>query len=345
MTLQPPSRPGLREIAEAANCSLMTVSRALNNAPRVSAATKARIQELARELGYRPDPKLTTLMGHLRQVRKSSQTEIFAFVWPDVTEEEIAANFWLRDIKKGAEDRADALGIRLDSFYFSGTNLTPARLDRMLYSRGIQSILFGPVFRRAHVQISMKWKRYCVTALGLGLWRPAFHRVHHDHFRSLLHLMRYLQHQGCRRIALLLPTELHRRMFKVYWAAFLGHHPLPPAEAAKLAFFVDKDQIKSLRRQWKLARPDAMIVAGRADVRKVLDDLGAKDTTIGATLFWGPESEGFAGIDQQSGLLGAAAVDAAVASLNRSEWGVPAVPHALLIGGRVVMPESLKSTK
>jgi LacI family transcriptional regulator len=338
MKMQPTSRPGLREIAEAANCSLMTVSRALNNAPRVSAATKARIHDLARELGYRPDPKLTTLMGHLRQVRKRSTTEIFALVWPDVTEEDIAANFWLRSLKKGAEDRAEALGIRIDSFHLAAQKLTAARLDKTLYSRGIKSVIFGPVFQRAHGHISMKWDRYCVTSIGLGLWRPAFHRVHHDHFRSMLHLIRYLQHQGLRRIALVIPTVLHRRMFGVYWAAFLGRHPLPPDEAAKLVFFTEKDQAKNLRRQWKLARADAMIVAGRADVRQVLDELEAKDTTIGATLFWGPESVGFAGIDQLSGLLGAAAVDSAVASLNRSEWGVPAVPHALLIGGKVVTP-------
>jgi hypothetical protein len=103
---------------------------------------------------------------------------------------------------------------------------------------------------------------------------------------------------------------------------------------------MENDQPKSLRRQWKQAKADTLIVAGRADVRRFLDELEAKDTTIGATLFWGPESQGYTGIDQQSGLLGAAAVDAAVASLNRSERGVPAMPHALLIGGKVVMPGS-----
>ncbi len=314
----------------------MTVSRALNNAPRVSAATKARVREVAQQLGYRPDPKLTSLMGHLRQVRTRSDAEIFALVWPDVTPKDIAADFWLSALKKGAEDRADALGIRLDSFYLADPKLNPTLLDKTLYSRGIKTIIFGPLFLREHGHISMRWDRYCVTTIGLGLWRPAFHRVHHDHYRSMLHLLRYLQHQGCRRIALLITTELHRRMFGVYRAAFLGRHPLPPEEAAKLVFFMDKDNAKSLRRKWKLARADAMVVAGRADVGNVLQELGAKETTIGATLFWGPESEGYAGIDQQSGLLGVAAVDAAVASLNRSEWGVPNVPHALLIGGKVV---------
>jgi len=338
MSSKAPSRPGLREIAKAANCSLMTVSRALNNAPRVSAATKARIREVARQLGYRPDPKLTSLMGHLRQARTRADTEVFALVWPDVTPRDIAADFWLGALEKGAKDRAEALGIRLDSFYLGDPKLSPALLDKTLYSRGIRTIIFGPVFCRARAHLSMKWDRYCVTSIGLGLWRPAFHCVHHDHFGSMLQLLRYLQHRGCRRIALLISTELHRRMFGAYRAAFLDHHPLPPGEAAELVFFLENNQPKSLRRRWKLAKADALIVAGRSDVRRVLDELAAKETTIGTTLFRGPESAGFAGIDQQSGLLGAAAIDSAVALLNRSETGVPAVPHSVLIGGQLVLP-------
>lgn len=346
MILHASKRPGLRNIAEIANCSLMTVSRALNNAPNVSQVTKTRILKIAGEIGYRPDPKLTSLMGHLRQSRKRSQTETFAFVWPDATEKEIATSFWMRDLKQGAETRADALGIKLDFFFLAESKLTAPRLDRILYSRGIQSIVFGPVFHRAHRHLSMKWERYCVTSIGLGLWRPAFHRVHHDHFRSMLQLMRHLQHAGCRRVALLLPTELHRRMLKVYWAAFLALHPLSPTEAEKLTIFVEKEagQEKSLRRKWKHTRADSIILAGRADVGMVLKELDIQSPTIGATLCWNPESEGFAGIDQQSSLLGAAAIDSAVAARNRSERGVPPQPQALLIEGKLIKPKSSKSS-
>ena len=54
--------PTQREIAQQAGVSQMAVSLALRDSPTLPAATRQRIQKLARELGYRPDPMLSTLM-------------------------------------------------------------------------------------------------------------------------------------------------------------------------------------------------------------------------------------------------------------------------------------------
>ena len=48
-------RVSIKDIAKAAQVSHSTVSRALSDSPLVNAATKARIQRLAREMGYSPD--------------------------------------------------------------------------------------------------------------------------------------------------------------------------------------------------------------------------------------------------------------------------------------------------
>lgn len=59
------SRVSIKDIARAANVSHSTVSRALGDSPLVSAETKARIQRLAREMGYSPDAQARSLvMGH-----------------------------------------------------------------------------------------------------------------------------------------------------------------------------------------------------------------------------------------------------------------------------------------
>lgn len=44
----------IRDIARAAGVSSSTVSRALNDHPRISVATKERIQQLAQQMGYTP---------------------------------------------------------------------------------------------------------------------------------------------------------------------------------------------------------------------------------------------------------------------------------------------------
>lgn len=48
-------RPTLKTIARLSGLAIPTVSRALNDAPDIGDATKARVRQIAREIGYRPD--------------------------------------------------------------------------------------------------------------------------------------------------------------------------------------------------------------------------------------------------------------------------------------------------
>src|SRR5450755_1057860 len=52
----------IREVARRSGVSVATVSRALNNRPDVSSATRERVAALARELGYTPNQQARTLV-------------------------------------------------------------------------------------------------------------------------------------------------------------------------------------------------------------------------------------------------------------------------------------------
>lgn len=56
-----PRKPNINDVASAAGVSYQTVSRVLNNAPDVSAATRARIQRVIEELGFRRSRTATAL--------------------------------------------------------------------------------------------------------------------------------------------------------------------------------------------------------------------------------------------------------------------------------------------
>ncbi|MBN1138512.1 MAG: LacI family DNA-binding transcriptional regulator [Anaerolineae bacterium] len=59
----------IKDIAKVAGVSHSTVSRALGDSPLVSAGTKARIQRLARDMGYSPDAQARSLvMGRTRTI-------------------------------------------------------------------------------------------------------------------------------------------------------------------------------------------------------------------------------------------------------------------------------------
>src|SRR4051794_13811840 len=56
-----PSRVTLRDVAEQAGVSVTSASEALNGRGRVSAATRAHIEQVAADLGYRPNPSARSL--------------------------------------------------------------------------------------------------------------------------------------------------------------------------------------------------------------------------------------------------------------------------------------------
>jgi len=49
-------RPTLQDMADILNLSKSTVSRALSGDPRVAQATRARVESLAKRIGYTPNP-------------------------------------------------------------------------------------------------------------------------------------------------------------------------------------------------------------------------------------------------------------------------------------------------
>jgi LacI family transcriptional regulator len=57
------ARPTIKDVAERAGVSIATVSRALNDKSDVSGSTRERVREVAREVGYSPDPAARSLAG------------------------------------------------------------------------------------------------------------------------------------------------------------------------------------------------------------------------------------------------------------------------------------------
>ena len=66
----------IRDVALRSGTSISTVSRALNNSGRISPATKAAIEQAARELGYIPDSRAKAM--------RSTKTSLVALLVPDI---------------------------------------------------------------------------------------------------------------------------------------------------------------------------------------------------------------------------------------------------------------------
>lgn len=125
----------LKDIALRAGCSVMTVSKVLRNAPDISPATKARIKQMAEQMGYVPDS--------LAQGLRTRSTRTVGLVIPTVTNP-----LYARDIVD-VEEQAYELGYEV---ILAHSLNDPAREDaviRRLLSRRVDGLIISPVYRLA----------------------------------------------------------------------------------------------------------------------------------------------------------------------------------------------------
>ena len=130
----------LKDIAQHANVSVMTVSKALRDAPDVSAATKARIKAFAQQVGYVPDSSAQGL--------RTRTTKLLGLVIPASTNPIYAR------VVFAIEERAHELGY--DILLAHTLNL-PERENaviRRLLSRRVDGLFITPVYRLSLIHIS-----------------------------------------------------------------------------------------------------------------------------------------------------------------------------------------------
>jgi DNA-binding LacI/PurR family transcriptional regulator len=123
----------LKDIAARAGVSVMTVSKALRDAPDISAPTKARVRAITEQMGYMPD----TLAQGLRNRR----TRLFGLVIPTATNPIFAR------VVMGIEERAHALGFDLIQAHSLNTPEREQSVVRRLISRRVDGLFIAPVYR------------------------------------------------------------------------------------------------------------------------------------------------------------------------------------------------------
>src|SRR6266542_2725551 len=100
----------IKDIAAAAKLSLAAVSYALRNDPKIPEETRQRVQEIARRIGYRPNPRVASLMAHIRRAQARPAGERIAFVWVHTTRAQAERDPFLRNVFLGALRRAEQAG-------------------------------------------------------------------------------------------------------------------------------------------------------------------------------------------------------------------------------------------
>lgn len=325
--------PSLGQIATTAGVSRAAVSMALRNHPRIPSATRERIQGIAKELGWRPNPLLAEAMSAIRAGQPPAERVTLAWVTAHPKRDAWRRVAFFQRCHEGAAARAAAAGYQLEHFWLGDADGHATRLSDILYARGIAGVLVAPLPQPA--TLDLQWPRFAATAVAYTLTEPRLHRAADNHCAAARVAVARLHAAGRRRIGLALSSNYDRRVHGLWSAGFLWqaheegsadpsllHRPLELAQNAFLSWV-------------RTAKPDAIIgtdprlltwlrAAGYAlpgDIAFASLDLPADDGSV-------------AGIYQDAAGIGACAVDLLAGQLLRHERGVPEKPRTLIVDGR-----------
>jgi DNA-binding LacI/PurR family transcriptional regulator len=323
----------VRQLAAMAGCSHVTVSLALRNHPRISAATRERILRLAQESGYSRDPLVSSLMNQLRTSKRNRPAEKIAYLtWWD------APDAWRKAPNDtsgytGACERARELGYEIEEIWAKAPGLSGRRLTKILHTRSIRALIVGSLPRpKGHV--SLNWDHFAPVAIGHTVVKPDLHRVSHSHFQGMMVALRSLKHRGYARVGFTSLADQSERVNEGWLAGYLMHqYGLPAGRRVPPLLAAAWDRKKFL--QWiEKHRPDA-VVSNMADPLEILQKAGYRiPEDIGyASLDRIQMDAPFAGIDQMRRQIGAAAVEMAVAHVESNKYGLPTHPKIINFDG------------
>jgi DNA-binding LacI/PurR family transcriptional regulator len=328
------AKPTQRDIARLAGVSHVTVSLALRNDPRITAATRDRVQTVAKRAGYQPDPHVAELMGRLRTGRRGAGAVVVAFL------DFVHAHYGnkgsptSRRFFTGAEARAQQLGYKLERLLVGADGLTLERVGEILKARNIRGVLLTPA-THARERLVLDWARLAAVEFGRSLAQPILHRVCNHQAHTMRLVLESLTARGYRRCGICLTEGICARVDQTWPEAFLYHsHLTRPGEAPLPPLIRPLWNEAEFAVWFRQHRPDAVVTI-HPPVLEWLRKTGVKiPAKVGfALLDWSSEMGDVAGVDQNSETVGAAALELVAAQLTQHEYGVPPSPKTILIEG------------
>ncbi|WP_309380306.1 LacI family DNA-binding transcriptional regulator [Cerasicoccus frondis] len=336
-------RPTQKEIAKLTQLTQATVSMALADNPRVSKATRKRVQKVANELGYRPDPHLTALSTYRKRSTSAKYQATLAWLVNDPDNEQ-----WKRlpafynEYYLGAIDRAKELGYQLEEHQLQKDGMSGKRLASLLWARNIPGILLAPQ-AGPNTCLDFDFSQFSAVTFGHSLQSPELHTVVSHQAKSMTRLMRHILDLGYQRPGLALSTQSDQRTIHNWSSAFWGAQQSLKVKD-RLPIHTKPQITPEGLAQWlKRYRPDVVVTEQR-HAKKWLLSIGEQiPETLGLAIITIQEqSQNCSGILENSRLIGARAIEFLVDLLHRRECGVPEIPMTLMIDGKLVEGETLR---
>ena len=322
-------RVTIRDIARAAGVSHPTVSRALRGSSLVSTETRERIEKLATEMGYTPDPTLSALMRYRDRSAKAGVASRIAVVVGRHLVDRWGA------VVEAAREKALRFGYGFE-LYLWDPKVSAQRQSDILKARGVKGIVLGALTQSPQGERPvLDWEQFAVVTIGRFLEEPRLDSVSAGAFGAVRLALKKSQEHGYERPGLLSLELVNARSRDMLRSSFDSYMMRKPESGRVSALLVDDESCEAEIRDW-IERERVDCVIGQRVFLDGLKSYGWKVPEdiafISTDLF---ESEKAA--NRPAGTVHPDSEEArlAVSMLNEriitGMFGIPEIPHIMTL--------------
>ena len=175
----------VKDIAAAVGVSVATVSNVLNERPNVGTATRRKVLEVARRLGYRPN--------RAAQAMRTGRTRTLGLVLPDLT------NPFFPELAQAVENKARSVGMVVCLIDSQGSAHSESDGFSLLLQHAVDGIIWCPLGPRLPAAL----KKLSGPIVLMDRPRPGYAAVHSNYEMGGRLLAQYALRMGHTRVGLL----------------------------------------------------------------------------------------------------------------------------------------------
>ena len=337
--------PTLRTLAKTANVSKTTVSLCLRDHPRIRLEVRQRVQRLAIEAGYRPNALVANLFAQLRSSKTSAYQSTLGLLCVAKDPSELETVHTFRSWIAGCRARATEQGYGFDQLWIYEPGITPARLVKILDARNIRGLAVAGFYEGEAISRDFDpiWKRSAAVALGTRPIWPVIHFASNDQYVTVFRAVRELIGLGYQRLGLCLGRHIDDILENKFTAGFDAAQRRLSIKQEVPMFNLQPGRKKAFAQWLERYQPDVVLTI-HAEVREWIASLGLRvPADIGlAQLDKSEETIGWAGMEQNSELIGRSAIDMVIGQLHRNEIGLPPIQKSMLINSTWSLGETVR---
>lgn len=321
-----------RDVASACNVHPSTICLALKNAPSIPAATRTRIQGIARAMGYAPNAAARNL-AFLRS-EKNHVGGSLPLAWLN---QEPRRDYWRSDpdanrVFVAAKTRAAQLGYALTDIWAAEPGLRLERLTQILHARGIEGVVFpvARIFDRAMMQPA--WESFATVALGD--YRPGdwVDTVCADYYSNMETVLIALTDRGHEQVGFVFDERWDATSGGLARSRYLSHQSDRPAHERVAACRIEAGPAAAeiVANWWAETRVTSVVCGGRitASIASVV-----LPPEVSIVALQAGEGDGEA-MDERDEVVATSAIDHVVAKLQARDKRFGADARRSLIKGQ-----------